>query len=158
MKRDDVKHEEMRHKGGASSCSTTSRSSAKPGELWTRSQRPVVGGIIGLILIVVAARWWNRPQFVSDPPGAVGSRSAELLNRIDPNTADWRRLSVLPGVGEKRAKVIVAYRDAFQEAHPGRPAFQVPEDLANVKGIGPATVENLKPLLVFPLESREGAP
>jgi competence protein ComEA len=73
-----------------------------------------------------------------------------LYNRIDPNTASWERLAVLPGIGEKRAKTIIAYRNQVQATHPDRPAFGSAEDLAQVKGIGPATVENLRPYLMFP--------
>jgi DNA uptake protein ComE-like DNA-binding protein len=142
----------------ASARSTPAHLPPKFAELWTFRQRRVVAGLIVVILIVVAARWWNRPQFVPDPPETSGLRSAELLNRIDPNVADWRRLSVLPGIGERRARTIIAYRSAFEAAHPGRLAFEHAEDLANVKGIGPATVENLKPLLIFPLESPHDGP
>jgi hypothetical protein len=127
----------------------------KWGEFWTPAQRPVVGGLIALILIVLAVRWWNRPQFVPDPRPDAGPRSAQLLSRIDPNSASWQRLAVLPGIGEKRAKTIIAYRDAFQAAHEGAPAFGHPDDLAHAPGIGPATVESLRPYLRFPAESAE---
>ena len=54
---------------------------------------------------------------------------------ININTADVAVLASLNGIGESKAKAIVAYRD---ENGP----FQSVEDLANVKGIGARTVEN----------------
>jgi competence protein ComEA len=54
---------------------------------------------------------------------------------VDINTADAATLAgAINGVGEKKAATIVAYR----EAH-GR--FVRIEDLSNVKGIGPDTIE-----------------
>jgi hypothetical protein len=36
--------------------------------------------------------------------------------------------------------------------------FKEPADLAHIRGIGPATVENLKPYLVFPTDSPATGP
>lgn len=64
---------------------------------------------------------------------------AELYEGIEVtvniNTATAEELSaLLVGIGDKKAEEIVQYRDQHG-------AFQKPEDLANVKGIGVATVE-----------------
>jgi len=54
---------------------------------------------------------------------------------VDINTADAATLaSAITGVGEKKAATIVAYRDAHGP-------FARVEDLSNVKGIGPGTIE-----------------
>ncbi len=54
---------------------------------------------------------------------------------IDINTADKTTLTtMLNGIGEKKAEAIIAYRE---ENGP----FKSIEELANVKGIGEATVE-----------------
>lgn len=54
---------------------------------------------------------------------------------VNINTADAATLDrVLVGVGPSKAQAIVAYRKA-------NGAFKSPAALANVKGIGPATVE-----------------
>ena len=55
---------------------------------------------------------------------------------ININTADSETLQLLPGIGEKRAADIIAYRE---ENGP----FRIPEELADVKGIGEATLEGL---------------
>jgi hypothetical protein len=123
----------------------------KPVELWTRAQR---GVLIAFVLIVAAVLLINLARdrmYVSDPPPARAERYGELADRLDPNTATWQELAVLPQIGEKRAREIVAYRDAFRARQPDRLAFARPQDLMNVKGIGPAMVETIRPHLTFPV-------
>jgi competence protein ComEA len=63
---------------------------------------------------------------------AVASPSTEVVNI---NTADAATLDrVLVGIGPSKAQAIVAYRKA-------NGAFKNADALANVKGIGPATVK-----------------
>lgn len=57
---------------------------------------------------------------------------------VNPNTASLEQLQSLDGVGVEIAKGIIA----------GRP-YTKPEDLTKVPGIGPKTVEKIKPRLVF---------
>lgn len=56
---------------------------------------------------------------------------------IDVNEADVYDLQRLPGIGEKRAQAIVAYRE---EHGP----FQSVDELDNVSGIGPGILEGLR--------------
>jgi competence ComEA-like helix-hairpin-helix protein len=62
--------------------------------------------------------------------------------RLDPNRATAVELDRLPGVGAATAKAIV---DARTERGP----FLDSEDLLEVRGIGPATLERLRPHLEF---------
>jgi competence ComEA-like helix-hairpin-helix protein len=73
-----------------------------------------------------------------------------LVDRLDPNTADWQTLAALPGMGEKHARDIVAYRERFTADHPGKLAFTTAEDMLRIRGIGVATLKTLEPHLVFP--------
>ncbi len=57
---------------------------------------------------------------------------------MDLNKADEADLGRLPGVGEKRARSIVEYR---QEHGP----FKTVDDLIRVDGIGPGILERLRP-------------
>lgn len=70
----------------------------------------------------------------------VESRPDSLLpgERIDVNTADVYDLQRLPGIGEKRALDIIAWRE---EHGP----FQTVDELTGVSGIGPVILENLRP-------------
>jgi competence protein ComEA len=55
--------------------------------------------------------------------------------------ADWPELSLLPDIGEQLAKRIVANR---RQNGP----FRDLEDLRRVRGIGPRTLEGMKPFLL----------
>jgi len=61
---------------------------------------------------------------------------------IDPNRDAAEDLELLPAVGPSRARKIVESREADGP-------FERPEDLARIKGIGPKTVERLRPWLSF---------
>lgn len=56
---------------------------------------------------------------------------------INLNAADEYTLRRLPGIGEKRAQAIVAYREEYGP-------FQSLEELDNVEGIGPGILEELR--------------
>lgn len=59
---------------------------------------------------------------------------------IDLNRADAATLERLPGIGPATAQAIIAYR-----AEHGR--FASIEELDNVSGIGPSTIERVRPYL-----------
>lgn len=65
------------------------------------------------------------------------SRPLEEGERLDPNVAPEVELDRLPGVGPATAAAIAAARDTA--------AFRRPEDLLRVRGIGPATLERIRP-------------
>ncbi len=74
------------------------------------------------------------------------------LESVDPNQAPWEELTVLPGVGETRARAIVGFRESSapsQDDRSGKPVFRRAADLAQVRGIGPKTVARLAPYLRF---------
>src|SRR5688500_14978878 len=119
-------------------------------EVWTGSQRAVLIALLGCLLVYLVIRLILNPLYVSNPQPARPPRYDDLADTIDPNTADWQTLAALPALGEKRAKTIIEYRDAFTKEHPDRFAFEEPEDLLLVRGIGPSMLATLKPYLLFP--------
>lgn len=125
---------------------------------WTPSQRRGLLVLLTAFLVVLTIQFARNRQFVSDPQPTEGSRAAELDARIDPNTADWQTLAAIPSLGEKRAKAIVSYREQSHASAPRSLIFRTPEDLLQVRGIGAATVENLKPFLSFPSDPVATAP
>ncbi len=68
---------------------------------------------------------------------ADGSARAANDGLVHINTADEKALDTLPGVGPMTAKRIVEYRKEHG-------AFQTPEELMKVRGIGAAKFEQLK--------------
>lgn len=66
---------------------------------------------------------------------------------IDVNAASARSLQVVPGIGPKRAEAIVLERERGG-------AFATVEALTRVPGVGPATVEELRPFLTASLPGR----
>jgi len=95
-----------------------------------------------------------RVEHLGEQPGG-----GKVESRLDINTAAWYDLARLPGLGERLAKRIVAHRAAkheqWQKQHPetdadlAPPAFQRPEDLLEVKGIGPKLLRKIRPYLLF---------
>jgi len=60
-----------------------------------------------------------------------------LRGGLDINRADWSLLAALPGVGETLARRMVAFREQ-------RGAFSRLEDLRQVPGMGPRTLEAIR--------------
>jgi len=122
----------------------------KAGLTWTLSQRRVLLVLLALLFVLLSVRYALHPSYVSDPQPERPARFDELADRIDPNISDWATLAALPGVGEKRARDIVAFRDESKHYAPAVPAFARREDLLKVKGIGLAMLEGMEPYLSFP--------
>ena len=66
---------------------------------------------------------------------------AEGSQKININTASAEELMKLKGIGEKKAKTIIEFRE-------NNGPFKQPEDLIKVPGIGPKTLEANKNRIV----------
>ncbi|MBK8266950.1 MAG: helix-hairpin-helix domain-containing protein [Planctomycetes bacterium] len=73
-----------------------------------------------------------------------------VIRGIDPETATWAELALLPGFGESAATKIVAYRDMWHARQPSSRIFSSPPDLQKVSGIGDKTVQRIRSFLQFP--------
>ncbi|MEE9295331.1 MAG: helix-hairpin-helix domain-containing protein [Phycisphaerae bacterium] len=102
-------------------------------------------------LVALALALVLRAQRIPAPDPAIALQNASaIVTGVNPNTAPAAELTVLPGIGPGRAKAIVAFREANRDtAGPGEPVFKRPDDLRKVSGIGPKTVEKLRPWLTF---------
>ena len=85
---------------------------------------------------------------VEEEPGpeAPGMLAGEVMNL---NTASAADLTRLPGIGTVKAEAIVAWR----QEHGG---FSAVEELLEVKGIGEATLEGLRPYVTAAPAAEEG--
>ncbi len=73
-------------------------------------------------------------------PALAAKKPLGPADRIDVNRASVQELMRLPGVGEKKAQAIVAFR--------ARAPFKRAEDVVAVKGLGPAWFNKVKAHLV----------
>jgi competence ComEA-like helix-hairpin-helix protein len=99
--------------------------------------------ILAIIAAVVIYRLSTTAPINAPHPSIA---PADIDRRLNPNTANWGQLAALPGIGETRAKAIIEYRE---NNNTNAPAFQSPEDLTQVHGLGPKTVENIRESLRF---------
>lgn len=81
---------------------------------------------------------------IEDPPlpggETAGIEEAEILVNI--NTASAEELTILNGIGEKKAQLIVEYREQ-------NGLFMAKEDLMNISGIGEKTFDSLEPYITI---------
>jgi competence protein ComEA len=73
---------------------------------------------------------------------AAAEDARKLQGVVNVNTASVEELQLLPGVGEARARAIVDLRKQ-------RGGLKSLEDLRDVKGIGEASLERLRPHVAF---------
>ena len=118
----------------------------------------------GRVTAIMVALWLiTSVTFLRAPVSAAADPQTPIgLRSVDPNSAPWWELTVLPRIGETIARRIVGFRtssavdrlsepDSPNESDP-RPdeyTFSKPADLARVRGIGPKTVERIAPWLRF---------
>src|SRR5262249_46493141 len=80
------------------------------------------------------------PERSATPPGGMGAAPKKITNPKEPiniNRAPAEELQRLPGIGSKLSQQIVDERQ--------NGPFQSVEELRRVRGIGPKTIERLRP-------------
>jgi competence protein ComEA len=120
------------------------RSDPAPSEIveshfWLTQKDQLIFGLLSFVALALMGVYWIRLS-------SWGTRTVEIERlparqeefRIDANSATWVEWSQINGIGDGLARRIVADRE---ENGP----FQSVEDLRRVKGIGPKTLENLRP-------------
>jgi competence protein ComEA len=113
----------------------------QPGHLLRRADQAAVASLVAFALVGMTVYWLvqggHRGELIEI------DRAEPLTARflVDINSADWPELSELPDIGETLARRIVDSRAAA-----GR--FADHDDLLRVRGIGPLTLEKLRPYLL----------
>jgi competence ComEA-like helix-hairpin-helix protein len=99
--------------------------------------------------------WRELNKRTTDRLGSLQEASEALRDdgpafRVEVNSAPWQEWTLLPGVGETTAKRIVEHRDRAG-------GFGSIDELRRVRGIGPKTLERLRPYLLLEPPSRATA-
>jgi competence protein ComEA len=98
-------------------------------------------GAVALVLICAIGGYWLAQGGATGRLIEIDRAPRESASfQIDVNGADWPEFSQLPGIGETLARRIVESRAA-------EGAFADLEELQRVRGIGPKTLERIKPYL-----------
>ncbi len=100
--------------------------------VWPRSAQLATAFLLGLATALLVIRIWGMSRWSTRPLDLEPGKP--LVYRIDLNLANEPQLLQVPGIGEKTANKIEAYR---QQHGP----FDRVEDLTQIRGIGPATIE-----------------
>ena len=82
---------------------------------------------------------WHIPAMGETPPTS-SVQGTSPSGKIDINSADMELLKALPRIGEVKAQAIISYREA-------NGSFSSVEDLIDVPGIGPVTLEEIRDLV-----------
>ena len=110
-------------------------------EFWMRrSDQIALAALCGLLVLLSAWHWARLSGWGMREVEIERHRSREYEYRIDVNTATWVEWIQLPGIGEMLARRIIEDREQ-------NGPFRSLKDLGRVKGIGPKTIENLRPYL-----------
>lgn len=118
------------------------RAEPSPESPWLRrADQATVAALVVAALVAMALYAWLRggPRGTMIEIDRAPPRAARF--RVDINVADWPELAQLPEVGETLARRIVAAREKDGP-------FASHEDLQRVPGIGPKTLERMRPYLL----------
>ncbi|MCA8985698.1 MAG: helix-hairpin-helix domain-containing protein [Planctomycetaceae bacterium] len=110
-------------------------------DAWLRISDQWVIALVCLLLLGWSGfHWLERSRWGRQEVEIERQPAQHYVYMLDLNTANWIELALLEGIGEVLGKKIVADREA-------NGPFQTVDALRRVNGIGPKTLEKLKPHL-----------
>jgi len=111
-------------------------------------QMKIIYILIIILSIICLYNRYRNPLLISKQIIEKICISDNIVDKINPNTAEWQSLARLPGIGAEKAKAIVAYRQAHANQE-GKPCFHNMNELNKVKGIGPVICQQIAPYIIF---------
>ena len=116
-------------------------SEPSPGD-WLRPSDQKVIGVLALVMLVLMTVHWARLSGWGLSPVEIERHPSQQFEyRIDVNSATWVEWAQLDGIGDVLARRIVEDRKRN-----GR--FDTVDSLTRVKGIGPKTLDRIRPWLI----------
>ena len=106
-----------------------------------RVDQAAAAAVLTIALALLGGHWWWQGRLRGRLIEIDRAEPIAIKLQIDVNQADWPELCLMPGIGEQIARRIVADRD---ENGP----FRDWNELRRVRGIGPRTLEGMKPYLL----------
>jgi competence protein ComEA len=107
-----------------------------------RGDQLFVAAAVSVMLALMLVHWLRLSGWGLQPVEIERLEPLEQSFRIDVNQATWVEWSQLDGVGPVLARRIVADREE-------RGPFHSIDDVQRVKGVGPKTLEQLRPWLTI---------
>lgn len=95
-----------------------------------------------LIILLLLLSGFNTLAVATTTSGSAQTVAQQASQRININHASAEQLAALPGIGAVKADAIIALREQ-------KGGFTSSSELQEVRGIGPATVTRLEPLISF---------
>ncbi len=114
---------------------------AWPRLILRRADQAVAAVLVAVSLMAIAGWWAWQGQLRGRVIDIEQAEPIAINFKIDVNHADWAELSLMPNIGEQLAKRIVADRAE-------RGPYRDLAELRRVRGIGPKTLESMKPFLL----------
>ena len=112
--------------------------------LWLSTRDQLFVGVFGAIFLLLSGYHWATLGGWGMRPIEIERMPARQYDfRIDINSASWVEWTQIDGIGETTAQKIIADRDA-------NGPFDSIQDLLRVKGIGPKTLDKMRPFLREP--------
>jgi len=96
--------------------------------------------LVSSLLVLMACYWFYHGGHRGDLIEIDRASPLQARFQVDINRADWPEMIQLPGIGETLARRVIVERS---ENGP----FRAVDDLTRVNGIGPRTLERMRPYL-----------
>ena len=116
---------------------------------WTARDRWFFAVLSLVILVLTAIQFARLAGWGLKPLQVIRPESRKYEFQLEVNTGSWVEWMQLEGIGEATARKIVADREK-------NGPFRSVDDVARVSGIGPATLEKIRPWLTWEEAGRDG--
>jgi len=108
--------------------------------LLRRGEQTLLAAVVALALLAMFFAWRVQDSRRGGLIEIERAAPVEIAYQVDINAASWPELAQLPQIGETLARRIVESRET-------QGPYRDHEDLLRVRGIGPKTLEGIRPYL-----------